>query len=98
MVQVPKAQVDEEEGKTLLKQGKQGHHRALGEARKEQLHQGLPARGRATSRNYNTGPGSLYYMAFGDDSSHQAAQVELPYLNQEAVEIDTTQTAPPEAS
>jgi hypothetical protein len=48
-----------------------------------------PARGRATSRNYNTGSGSIYYMTFGDDSSHRAAQVELPNLNQ--------QTAPPEA-
>jgi hypothetical protein len=41
MVQVPKAQVEEEEGKTLLKHGNQVHHRALGEARKEQLQQGL---------------------------------------------------------
>jgi hypothetical protein len=37
-------------------------------------------------------------MAFGDDSSHPATQVELPDLNEEAVDIDTTQTAPPEAN
>jgi hypothetical protein len=37
-------------------------------------------------------------LAFGDDTSHQAAHVQahvqLPDLNEEAMEIDTTQNAP----
>jgi hypothetical protein len=33
-------------------------------------------------------------LAFGDDTSHEATHVQLPDLNEEAMEIDTTQNAP----
>jgi hypothetical protein len=74
--------------------------RAKGSKRKEQQQPIIPDVPQHEQENlddifsYNTGPGSTYYLMFGDDRARQT-EPTLPDLNQTAEEIQSTQNAPP---